>query len=65
MAKKLQHTPMTSLLLKSLAEFLGTFIFIFLSLGGVQSAISVATGSDNAAKVLFIALMFGCKFHPT
>ncbi|KAI9359976.1 aquaporin-like protein [Zopfochytrium polystomum] len=50
------RTVATSLLLQSLAEFYGTFLFLFLSLAGVQSAIFQGPAPTF---VLQIALVFG------
>ncbi|KAJ1539638.1 hypothetical protein HK405_012618 [Cladochytrium tenue] len=49
-----RHSPARSLGLRALAEFYGTFVFLFLALGGVQAALT-----RGQAPALEIALCFG------
>ncbi|KAI0177327.1 aquaporin [Pestalotiopsis sp. NC0098] len=40
------------------AEFVGTFLFLFFAFGGAQTA-NTAPGTDDVARILYIALSFG------
>ncbi|KAJ3400484.1 hypothetical protein HDU80_006899 [Chytriomyces hyalinus] len=58
-----QHSFAAKVVIQSLAEFLGIFVFLFLSLGGVQSALATNSAEQLALNPSFaflqISLCFG------